>query len=202
MKEEEKLEYVECFDWSGKMFLNGTIYKLDENNVITGGTNSYPEKYPHRAFHPSTKEAYDKQNSKNTTMKTFPITRSQFRELHAIACSTWKEKLTKLCTETIKPFDEKGELSYETVKSMFDAAIATQLPVVKKMFPNFSTDKSINIRKKSPEEIFTQEACDGGMINVRLYGAYEDKAFYLSKKYKWELKEEGNEEFILIPTIK
>ena len=81
----------------------------------------------------------------NKTMenRTFEVTRAQLKKIHDIACYDWKNKISKLTTETIDTFSEKGVLTYQQVKEMFDAANTDQTKVLKEIFPNYQEQEFI-----------------------------------------------------------
>ena len=141
--------------------------------------------------------------NETTVMKTFPITRSQFQSLHNIACSAWKAKITTMAQEKLGAFGASCELDYETVESMFKAATSEQLPIVKKVFPDFNTDKNIDLKSRSSEELFTNNSLSTAMIEIRNGGQHEGKAFFLSEsQYNWKLERDECDDLVLVPTLK
>ena len=134
-----------------------------------------------------------------TNMKSFKITRSQFKQLYDVACSTWKTKVLQLTNDTLNTFSIEGDLSYEIVEEMFKAiSNDNQKKVFTSIFPDFSTDKSIDLSKITDEGLFGQS---NSIIQIRCSSDYKDKAFYLSSDYNWELKKDRLA-VILIPTRK
>ena len=77
----------------------------------------------------------------STTMSTenFKITVEQFKQLHSIACSDWKNKLQTWVKGT-DLFTTHVTLTSEQVSEIFKAATSTQLPVVKEVFLEFGRD--------------------------------------------------------------
>lgn len=140
--------------------------------------------------------------TKNSVMKTFPITRTQFQYIYDVACSGWKSKINTMVQEKLGTFGTSCELSYEVVESMFKAATTEQTKTLVKIFPDYSTDKSVNLFEKRDDTLFTRELSLDGMINIRSGGDYNGKAFYLSAKFKWELKRDDYGGLCLIPTLK
>lgn len=65
-------------------------------------------------------------------MKKQSITREQLKEIHDIACSTWKTQLEKYGSRN--PFSSTIEFSNEEVLEMFKTATVDQLPTIKRLF--------------------------------------------------------------------
>lgn len=64
-------------------------------------------------------------------MKT-KITRLQLKEIHDIACTTWKAKIEKFGSRN--PFSNTIEFSKQEIQEMVDASDSKQILVVKKIF--------------------------------------------------------------------
>lgn len=60
------------------------------------------------------------------------ITRNELKEIHNIACDTWKKKIEKFGSRN--PFSNELEFSKEEIQEMINACSDSQLPVVKKIF--------------------------------------------------------------------
>ncbi len=142
-----------------------------------------------------------KQEETKTNMKSFNITREQFKQLYYVACLTWKHKVELLIGETLGLFQQAGTLSYEKVEEMFKAiSNDSQSKVFTEIFPDFSNDKSIDLSVATNEGLFGRT---DSMIQIRCNGKFKNKAFYLSNDYNWELNDEDYcKGPILIPTRK
>jgi len=134
-------------------------------------------------------------------MKSFKITRNQFKQLYDVACSTWKSKVKKFTETVLGTFQQEGELSYETVEEMFKAiSNDEQRRVFTSIFPDFSNDKSIDLSVATNEGLFGRT---DSMIQIHCNGEFKNKAFYLSNDYDWKLNDEYYYKGpILIPTHK
>ncbi len=136
---------------------------------------------------------------KETNMKqTFNITRAQFQEIHGIACNDWKRKIETMVQNKLGSFQNDTFLSFEDVDKMFKASNDTQKETLKNIFPTYQTDKSIDLSKLSDKQMFG----DSGMIGRRNFDESQDKAFYLSGNYKWELIVDDSGINCLVPTRK
>jgi hypothetical protein len=131
-------------------------------------------------------ELYKQQNlteQKSETMVT--IKREQLQEIHDIACSAWKTRITDIAKD--QPF---GDIVLQdgTINKMFGAATSTQLPVLEKIFG------------KQEEEINLGEILE--CIEIRDGGNLTDKSFFLPTKYTYEIIKDWDGVDCLVPTIK
>ena len=107
------------FDWE-KSPEGGTFW---DSIIASGNFDTFFNQYP---------------KTPPTPMKpTYKITRAQLRQIHDIACETWKTKLYDLADRVFGRFNDEGELNEVKVREMFEAATAEQLPVLKSIFPTF-----------------------------------------------------------------
>lgn len=74
-------------------------------------------------------EAFEPINK--TEMKTYKVTIDQLKQIHDVACDTWKTKIKSLITD---PFADHVELSQQQVDEMFKAAQDHQRPVLVDVF--------------------------------------------------------------------
>jgi hypothetical protein len=131
-------------------------------------------------------ELYKQQNlteQKSETMVT--IKREQLQEIHDIACSTWKEKITDIAKE--QPFGDI-RLADGTVDEMFKAATSTQLPILEKIFG------------KQEEPINFSHILS--MVEIRKQGNLYYKSLYLPSGYNWEIVKDSDGVDCLVPTRK
>lgn len=72
----------------------------------------------------------------NTKTNMYTITREQLKEVHDIVCATWQNKLI----DKAKTFPLSNTIKFtdEEVKEMFITATPVQLPLIKKLFPNYN----------------------------------------------------------------
>lgn len=83
---------------------------------------------------------------------------------------------------------------------------------LRQVFPDkFEEDKSVDFSRDYEEAstaVFTKEryfnysGFDSGTIQIKRGGNYDNKAFYLSNKFNWELREDNRGALVLIPTKK
>lgn len=100
-------------------------------------------------------------------------------------------------------------MAYEITKDkILEAAdkCSTAKQTLKVLFPKaFEDDKYFDLSgaRNGNADSFNSEhlPCDK-MIRIRGFGEFENKAFYLSSIYKWELNELEDGDFELIPTKK
>jgi len=90
----------------------------------------------------------------------YKVTRAQLKEIHDIACSTWKSKIVELA-RSFDEFENETSLTQSQVKEMFDAATSSQVPVLERIFPEYKKDKNAFVSKftnsvlgKLSEELF------------------------------------------------
>jgi hypothetical protein len=95
------------------------------------------------------------------------ITREQLKEIHDIACDTWKTKIEKIARN--QPFGDI-ELSETKVQEMRDAATGAQKPTIEKIFGianQFKVDVKANkvTRSDGREISLFSESCFGGVLS-------------------------------------
>ena len=121
-------------------------------------------------------------NQKPDAMIT--IKREQLLEIHNVACSAWKEKITDIAKR--QPFGDIS-LTQSGVDEMFKAATNDQLLVLEKIFGKRVT--------------LDMEAILRG-IEVRKNHSLAGVSFYLPYDYTWEVVEDDNGVSCLVPTEK
>ena len=184
-----------CVTWSQ---MDSCNWSVEANNLISFGTTTFNnETYIlaekanytddiHYMFLESTLQELAKKenltNQKSETMVT--IKREQLQEIHDIACSTWKEKITDMAKR--QPFGDIS-LTQSGVDEMFKAATNDQLPVLEKIFGKRVT--------------LDMEAILRG-IEVRKNHSLSRVSFYLPYDYTWEVVEDDNGVSCLVPTEK
>ena len=134
-----------------------------------------------------------------TNMNTQTLSRQGLKEIHSVACSTWKILLEQYGSRN--PLEDYIELSQEEVNNMFNACTKEQLPIVSKYLKQ--DDGSVyltNIKTDSDSNsIWLGDNC---LIAPRTYDEYGGKAFCLNDAYKWEIKTDDYNQLCLIPTKK
>ena len=121
-------------------------------------------------------------------METQKLSRQGLKEIHGVACSSWK-----LAIETFglrNPLEDYIELTQEEVNQMFDACTKNQLPIVSKYLKQ--DDGSVDLSN------FT--LTDTSILQIRIGGENENKAFLLSPNYDWKIQKDEYGVLCLIPT--
>jgi len=139
-----------------------------------------------------------KEEVKETIMETQKLSRQGLKEIHSVACTSWKKTLVDWAKNR-NIFKEYIELSQEEVNKMFDACTKEQLPIVSKYLKQ--DDKSVYLTniKTDSDSIWLGDNC---IITPRKSSEYENKAFNLDDNFKWEIKKDSLGILCLIPTKK
>jgi len=120
-------------------------------------------------------------------METQKLSRQGLKEIHSVACSSWKTTLEQFGRRN--PLEDYIELTQEEVDGMFKACTENQLPIVSKYLKQ--DDGSVDLSNGY-----------NGLIAVRLTCEYANKSFCLSPSYDWEIKKDRSGYECLIPTKK
>ena len=135
-------------------------------------------------------EQFNKESQLIVNMNTQKLSRQGLKEIHSIACSSWK--LTLECWGSRNPLEDYIELSQKEIDMMFNASDDNQKSILSKYLKQ--DDGSVDVKH-----------CDispNHFIGVRVVGKYENKSFYLSNEFNWEIKEDEYNQLCLIPTKK
>lgn len=128
-------------------------------------------------------------------METQKLSRAGLKEIHSVACATWKLVLEKYGTRN--PFEDYIELTQDEVNAMFSACTKDQLPYVHKHLKQ--DDGSVDISKVIYNE-------NGALLNDKYlvrHNAFTSitNGFWLNPDYNWEVKMISDTPF-LVPTKK
>lgn len=130
-------------------------------------------------------------------METQKLSREGLKEIHSVACSSWKNVLESYGSRN--PLENYVELTQIEVDKMFAACTETQLPIVSKYLKQ--DDGSIDLNRCNKDsEGFTIQGDD--FLKIRNFGEYKYKSFYLDSMYNWEIKNDSSGILCLIPTKK
>lgn len=131
---------------------------------------------------------------KNKKMETQRVSRQGLKEIHSVACSSWKSTLEEW--GKLNPLEDYIELTDSQVYTMFLACSKEQLPIVSKYLKK--DDGSVNVTK------FKGTISDNlyHVVSNRVAGEYSDKSFCLNSRFNWEIKEDSKGILCLIPTKK
>lgn len=133
-------------------------------------------------------------------MTKYTITRIQLKEIHEVACDSWKSKIQ---TYTLRnPFGNTFEFTQAEVNEMFKAATTNQKPVLEGIFGKQTKDIDLSTGMVDGKELFNAVSFENPLIAVRQFFEFKNKAFYLNDEYNWEIVKDGNGEICLVPTRK
>jgi hypothetical protein len=138
-----------------------------------------------------------KEQNPKQDMKKFTITAELAQSIIDIACGTWKKQLAEKWANNIVLGNEI-EISEEFYKEMRAACTPPQNELFDKIFGK-DDDGSVNL---TGVDSFELHGASNQMIDVRRGYEYGNKAFGLSSKYNWEIKEDSEGALCLIPTKK
>jgi hypothetical protein len=123
-------------------------------------------------------------------METQKLSRKGLKEIHSVACTTWKTNLENYSKRNT--LEDYIELTNIEVDHMFNSCTKEQLPIVSKYLKQ--NDGTFDLR-----EIRITE---NDFIEVRDNFEYKNKSFYLNDDFNWEIKKDSNDILCLIPTKK
>ena len=134
---------------------------------------------------------------KEEKMETQKLSRKGLKEIHSVACTTWKTNLENYSKRNT--LEDYIELTNIEVNHIFNSCTKEQLPIVSKYLKQ--DDVSVDV---------TDLQVDGNgflygnyyVIRDREQGEYRRKSFLLSQQYKWEIKKDELGQLCLIPTKK
>ena len=121
-------------------------------------------------------------------MGTQKLSRQGLKEIHSVACSSWKITLEGWGSRN--PLEDYIELSQKEIDMMFNASDDNQKSILSKYLKQ--DDGSVDV-----------SGCDISpklFIDVRKCGEYKNKSFWLSDLYDWEIKTDEDGDLCLIPT--
>ena len=143
----------------------------------------------------------------------FELSLENARKIINVACDIWKTKLVKKWSESLVmensvtidfPFYQtmRGECDEQQHK-VFDEIFGSdkrEIDLSKlKLSSNFSGPGSNIFSTASINDSLGEESL---LIAIRSWGEFENKGFFLSSKFNWEIKKDDNEGLNLVPTIK
>lgn len=107
-------------------------------------------------------------------METQKLTRAQVKEIYDIACPTWQSRIEAYVSKQ-GTFADFIEFDDEKVIEMFDAATASQLPVLEKLLKRPESDKFneefVYIYKGVNKYYKLHRICEGKYAWVDLFGS-------------------------------
>ena len=131
-----------------------------------------------------------KEEVKETIMETQKLSRQGLKEIHSVACSSWKITLEGWGSRN--PLEDYIILSQKEIDMMFNASDNKQKSVLSKYLKQ--DDGSVDVKDLDISPNY--------FIGVRVSGKYEYKSFYLSNEFNWEIKTDEYNQLCLIPTKK
>ena len=120
--------------------------------------------------------------SKETNMETQKLSRKGLKEIHSVACPTWKKTLEQMGSRN--PLEDYIEISQDDVDRMFKACTKEQLPIVSKYLKQ--DDGSVDLT----EIKFSKS---GAFLNSKYLIRQDEyerdkKSFWLNDDFNWEIK--------------
>ena len=128
-------------------------------------------------------------------METQKLSRKGLKEIHSVACPTWKTNLENYSKRNT--LEDYIVLTNIEVDHMFNSCTKEQLPIVSKYLKQ--DDGSINFDNILGDGYKLNER---QLIGKRTYGQYKSKSFYLDNKFDWKIQKDEYGELCLIPTKK
>ncbi len=133
---------------------------------------------------------------KEEKMETQRLSRQGLKEIHSVACPTWKNHLEIYGRRN--PLEDYIEFTREEVDHIFKACTADQLPIVSKYLKQ--DDGTLDL--KNVQGGFIGLTDNVSLIALRTKCEYGDKSFWLNSNYNWEIKRDTDNVLCLIPTKK
>ena len=156
-----------------------TILSLEEWNEMVNGTETKTEE----------------------TMKNYTIKREQLKEIHDVACNSWKNTIEIYGIRN--PFGNTIEITQTEVDGMFKAATVNQIPVLEGIFGKQTVDIDLSTGKVDGKGLFNNSGdLTNALITVRTHGHYKNKAFILNSDFNWNIWGDDNGQLCLVPTRK
>ena len=139
----------------------------------------------------------DKILKEETNMNTQKLSRKGLKEIHSVACPTWKTNLENYSKRNT--LEDYIVLTNIEVDHMFNSCTKEQLPIVSKYLKQ--DDGSVDVTKFT---LSGKGFCDDNfyIIRDREWGEYKKQSFLLSERYDWEIKTDDVGQLCLIPTKK
>ena len=137
----------------------------------------------------------DKILKEETNMNTQKLSRQGLKEIHSVACSTWKITLEGWGSRN--PLEDYIELSQKEIDMMFNASDDNQKSILSKYLKQ--NDGSINFDNLLGDGYNLNER---QLIGKRVFGLFSYKSFYLDNKFDWKIQKDEYGELCLIPTKK
>jgi hypothetical protein len=140
-------------------------------------------------------EIVEKGKEEIKVMKTQRLSRQGLKEIHSVACSSWKSSLELLGANN--PLEDYIELNQDQVDAMFKACTSTQLPIVSKYLKQ--DDGSVDISNVTYDH-------NGALLGHKYFIRHNaitsiTNGFWLNPDFNWEIKMNDDRPF-LIPTKK
>ena len=136
-------------------------------------------------------EQFHKESQLTVKMETQRLSREGLKEIYSVACDEWQGKLKSFGYRN--PLENYIDLTKEEVNEMFFASNDKQKSILSKYLKK-EDDGSVDV---SGCNISTNK-----IIDIRGSGEYENKSFWLSEIYNWEMKKDSIGKLCLIPTKK
>lgn len=140
----------------------------------------------------------------NGKQNKITVTKEQLKEIHDVACDSWKSKIEKYTLRN--PFGNTIEFKQIEINEMFEAATATQKPVLVSIFGEQTKVIDLSTGKLDDKKLFRNpddsSHSDNFLIAIRGAGNLCSKAFYLNEMFNWEIVTDNQGIKCLVPTRK
>jgi hypothetical protein len=149
------------------------------------------------------KHILKQENKTVMTQQILTVSITDVLRIHNIACTTWKNKIAN---DYLPLVDSAQNITFNQheVDTMFKAATETQLPVLENIFGKQVKESTLKVIADG-KPLFRENPNEGlaAMIEPRIgYSDLADKAFWLSRAYNWELRNDSDGDLCLVPTPK
>lgn len=128
--------------------------------------------------------------------KVISVTRTEFKRIHDVACSEWKERLYEFIKD--QAFNEKLQFTHKQIKLMISASTSSQIDIVHDVFHEYM-ERELDLTSMDFKGEIFDIAGNKALIAINID---DHKSFYLNKNYTWELSTHRNGNQILIPIKK
>ena len=175
--------------------VSGEKFKSKVKEILTSVNNSIKLQFGAGLLYNNITGEWAEIIKEEKNMETQKLSRQGLKEIHSVACSSWRGKLEGMGIRN--PLEDYIELTQEEVDIMFNACTKEQLPIVSKYLKQ--DDGSVDIMKFKCE-IYDKDG--RAVIEKRFDGEYGHKSLLLDDVYDWDIKTDSMGKLCLIPTKK
>lgn len=129
IKDESYPEVTKYFNENGTSHYTGGTDKIFHYPPIDGKCLHDEVQYGYAVI---TIEQFKKYILKQNTMKSQTVKKSTLKQIHDVACQTWKAKIENMTLRDA--FSDSIQVTQDEINEMFAAATTSQLPVLESIF--------------------------------------------------------------------